>query len=167
MATAVVTIPKKKRPWPVAGSVAGRSSARELFEKPIDNSHLHREPDPQKNRQCFALMGMVGLAFIFILVLAVAHFRCVRYGYQIERLKAQQADLAVWNRRLRLEQALLSDPQRIDRLARNDLGLAPPQPQQVVHLGGTGVQASMPSAPVVAHNFGSLAPARRSIPRDP
>ena len=40
------------------------------------------------------------------------------------------------NRRLRLEEAALADPQRIDTLARAQLGLASPQPQQVIPMGG-------------------------------
>jgi cell division protein FtsL len=70
------------------------------------------------------------------LLLASQHFQGVRYGYQIEQLKAERTALEEWNRQLRLEQASLADPQRIDTLARRKLGLTPPKPEQVVPMGG-------------------------------
>ena len=68
-------------------------------------------------------------------MLAWQHFQSVRTGYGIEQIKAQRSSLAEWNRELRLEQASLADPQRIDTLARAKLGLAPPTARQVIRLG--------------------------------
>jgi cell division protein FtsL len=171
MATAPVLVPELQRPLrpvvPLRGT-SGRSQPREvLFEKAIDNSRLYREVDPEKHRQCFTLLGMVGLAFIFVFFFAWEHFRCVRYGYEIEQLKSQRTALTVWNERLHLEQALLADPQRIDRLARADLGLTPPGSQQIVRLDGSRGQSRHSNDPVFARNFESLAPAARGNPREP
>ncbi len=116
---------------------AGRSHFTEFhFVKRIDNSRLRREVDPARRRDCFALLGLSALVFVFVLLFAWQHFECVRCGYQTEQLKAQQAALVEWNHQLHLEQAALADPHRIDALARSELGLAPPEAQQVIQLRG-------------------------------
>jgi cell division protein FtsL len=76
----------------------------------------------------------------------------VQYGYRIEQLKAQKATMDEWNHQLRLEHASLADPQRIDRLARQELGLAPPAPQQVIRVGPEGE----PGSSVLARNMTAL-----------
>jgi cell division protein FtsL len=168
MATAPAIVPQIPRQPRLTTVPAGRSQLREvLFEKRIDNSHLYRELDPEKQRQCFTLLGMVVLAFAFVFFFAWEHFRCVRYGYEIEQLKSQCAALTVWNERLHLEQALLADPQRIDRLARADLGLTAPQSQQIVRVNSKGSQLRNSRAPVFARNVESMSPASRGNPREP
>jgi cell division protein FtsL len=168
MATVPAIIPQTRRQPRLVASRAGRSQLRELlFEKPIDNSRLYREVDPEKNQECLALMGMVALIFMFIFFFAWEHFRCVRYGYQIEQLRSQEAALAVWNQRLHLEQALLADPQRIDRLARANLGLVPPQTRQIVRVDGNEAQPKGSTTAVLARSFSSLASATRGNPREP
>jgi cell division protein FtsL len=168
MATAPAIVPEIQRRPRLATVPAGRSQLREiLFEKPIDNSHLYRELDPEKHRQCLTLLGMVVLAFVFVFFFAWEHFRCVRYGYEIEQLKSQCTALAVWNQRLHLEQALLADPQRIDHLARADLGLTAPQSQQIVRVNSGGSSSGTSTAPVFARNLESMSPPRRGNPREP
>jgi cell division protein FtsL len=126
------------------------------FVKRIDNSSLRREVDPVRRRECYSLLGLGVVAFLFCLVFAWQHFQCVQYGYQIEQLKAQQQTLEQWNHQLRLEQASLTDPQRIDRLARQELGLVAPSPQQVIHVGPD----SEPESSVLARNLAAPGPAR-------
>ena len=46
------------------------------------------------------------------------HFRAIEYGYQIESAKRELNDLTEMNRALRLEDAILRDPERIDVMAR-------------------------------------------------
>jgi cell division protein FtsL len=168
MATAPAIVPKLPRRPRLATAPAGRSQLREiLFEKPIDNSHLYRELDPEKHRQCLTLLGMVVLAFLFVFFFAWEHFRCVRYGYEIEQLKSQRTALSVWNERLHLEQALLADPQRIDRLARADLGLTAPQSQQIMRVNSKASPRGGSSAPVFARDLESMSPVRRGNPREP
>ncbi len=169
MATLPVFIPEPRRqPRRPAGPIPVRAPCRDLvFEKEIDNSRLSREVSPERRRECVTLMGAGALAFIFIFFFGWEHFRCVRYGYEIGRLKSEQEELTLWNQRLRLEQALLADPQRIDRLARTDLGLAQPEPQQVVRIDRSGGRPSQPGIPVLAHNFAPQRPAARGNPREP
>src|SRR6266568_2169092 len=152
MATATVPFPQirhkpararkpasKKRPQLASASRGGFPDV--YFVKRIDNSRVRRELNPDRRRQCFTLLGLCSLVFVCGLMLAWQHFQCVRTGYGIEQLKAQRSSLAEWNRELRLEQASLADPQRIDMLARAKLGLAPPTARQVIRLGANGEPA--------------------------
>src|SRR5581483_10583082 len=61
------------------------------------------------------------------------HFKAIEYGYKISELKVQRDNLVEMNRALRLEEASLRDPERIDKLARN-MGLVSPQPGQVIRM---------------------------------
>jgi cell division protein FtsL len=133
MATAAAALPRPRR-RPRNQPVSGRSSLPVFYTvKRIDNSRLHREVNPEQRRECFALMGLTVVVFFFVFMYAWQHFQCVRYGYQIQQLKTQQAALEQWNNQLRLEHASLADPQRIDALARRT-GLASPSPDQIIRV---------------------------------
>jgi cell division protein FtsL len=121
--------------------------------KHIDNSRLVREVDVERRRECFSLLGLGVLVFLFVLLFAWQHFQCVRYGYQTEQCKAQRTTLEEQNHQLRLEQAALADPQRIDTLARTRLGMVSPSPQQVIRVGEPEPAADALEGPVLARNF--------------
>lgn len=164
MATAPVLVPEpKKRKAPVR--VAGRPRFTDVyFDRSIDNSRLIAQPDPADNQRFIRVIGFCAAAFAFLFAIGMIHFECVRYGYQIAELKSQSVKLNDANQKLRLEQALLSNPQRIDALARQDLALAPAAPQQVIRLG-----ANVPEAapPVEARNSGTPALNPRGNSREP
>ncbi len=155
MATVAVTVPKaRRRPRNAPCLAAGRAAFPEVyFLKRIDNSRLRREVDPEKRRECFSLLGLGILVFLFGLLFARQHFQCVRDGYQVEQLKAQRETLEEWNRQLRLEQASLADPARIDALARKELGLAPPGPRQMIPLDDALGSPAHTESPEFARNF--------------
>jgi cell division protein FtsL len=96
------------------------------------------------------------LVFLFGLLFAVQHFQGLRYGYQVEQLKAQRSAMQDWNHQLRLEHASLADPQRIDKLARKKLGLVSPLPQQVIFLSGETGRPAGAGKPVLARNFSAV-----------
>ena len=153
MATATITLPKTRR-RPRSGPAAGRASFPEFyFVKHIDNSRLVREVDVERRRECFSLLGLGVLVFLFVLMFAWEHFQCVRHGYQLEQLKSEYATLEEQNHQFRLEQAALADPQRIDTLARTRLGMVSPGPQQVVRVGESEAAFNAPGDPVMARNF--------------
>jgi cell division protein FtsL len=103
------------------------------FRKAIDNSRLVKVEDPRRARE----MKQFGLALccLFLLVMgyALQHFRAIEYGYKIETLRSTRDNLTEMNRALRLEEASLRDPERIDVKARM-LGLQPLQPGQVLRM---------------------------------
>jgi cell division protein FtsL len=121
------------------------------FTKNIDNSRLVKVDDPQRNRE-MKTFG-IALACLCLLVLSYAwqHFKAIEYGYAISELKTQRDSLVEANRALRLEEASLRDPERIDKLAKG-LGLVSPQPGQVVRLdtapSDTGMPVLASAAPV-------------------
>ena len=168
MATVATTIPRprpKRRPrnQPASGR-AGFPDA--YFVKRMDNSQLRREVDREKRRECYSLLALGMLVFLVGLLYGLEHFECVRHGYQIEELRSQRAALERWNRELRLKQAALADPQRIDSLARNGLGLAPPAPEQMIPIGP---RQAAPRSPIFAENAPAAAdvdgPERRTSNR--
>ncbi|PYV22171.1 MAG: hypothetical protein DMG24_17595 [Acidobacteria bacterium] len=159
MASAAASLPRRRanavRPRarrPRNQPAAGRAPIlHTYYVKRINNCRLRREIDWPKLRECYSLLGLVTLAFVFGLLYACQHFNCVRYGYRIEELKSQRAVLEEWNRELRLKQASLTDPQRIDTLARRRLGLVPPDPQQVILLDPAPTESD--GRPEFANNF--------------
>lgn len=102
-----------------------------LFAKRFDNTRLVKAADPvrAKEMRTFAIVMLV--LFGLIMTYGLQHFSGLEYGYRIESEKAQMRQLQEQNRQLRLTEAQLSDPARIDALSR-ELGLAVPAPGQVV-----------------------------------
>jgi cell division protein FtsL len=70
--------------------------------------------------------------FSLIMVYGLQHFYAIENSYRIESEKQVRDQLREENRQLRLSEAQLSQPGRLDGMARQ-LGLAEPQPGQVVH----------------------------------
>jgi hypothetical protein len=103
------------------------------FTKAIDNSRLVKASDPQRNREMRQFFASVACLFVLFMVYALQHFSAIEYGYKIEAQKKQREELIEANRALRLEEASLRDPERIDVLARR-MGLGSPQVGQVQRL---------------------------------
>jgi cell division protein FtsL len=103
------------------------------FSKAIDNSRLVRVSDPRRRREIRMFSASVAALFLVMMFYAWQHFRAIEYGYRIEAQKAERDRLVELNRALKLEEASLRDPGRIDPLARQ-MGLASPEPGQVVRM---------------------------------
>jgi cell division protein FtsL len=101
--------------------------------KPIDNSRLVKVEDPVRSREMRQFGIALGVLFLLVMTYAWQHFKAIEYGYKIESLKVQREGLTDANRSLRLEEASLRDPERIDNLARK-LGLQAPQAGQVIRM---------------------------------
>jgi cell division protein FtsL len=102
-------------------------------------------------RECYALLGLGVMIFLFFFLFVWQSFAFVRDGYELESARNDQKALLEWNRQLRVEHAALADPQRIDALARKELGLAMPEPHQVIRLGVDAPAAEGP--PEFAQNL--------------
>lgn len=135
MAPAAVQVPvaPRRRSWTGTPEI--------YFTKSIDNSRLVKMEDPRRTRE-MRQFG-IALAFLFVLVMGYAfqHFKAIEYGYKIEALKSRRTNLIEMNRALRLEEASLRDPERIDRIAR-EMGLQSPQAGQVVRMDGSTPESS-------------------------
>jgi len=113
------------------------------FSKPIDNSRLVKVEDPRRGRERKQLGIALCCLFLLVMTFAWQHFRAIEYGYKIESLKIQRDGLLEENRAMRLEEASLRDPARIDPLARQ-LGLQSPQAGQVVRMDTALPESSAP-----------------------
>jgi cell division protein FtsL len=113
------------------------------FSKPIDNSRLVKLEDPKRSREMRQFGVALGCLFLLVMTYTWQHFKAVEYGYKVESLKAQRDGLLEENRALRLEEASLRAPDRIDKLAR-DFGMQPPQAGQVVSMDAASSDTGMP-----------------------
>jgi hypothetical protein len=89
------------------------------------------------------------------MIYGLQHFYAIEGGYRVEAEKQALKQLREDNRQLRLAEAQLTQPGRVDTIARQ-LGLAEPQPGQVIHPNGRP-DAGTPSIAQVT----PLAPAPR------
>jgi len=122
------------------------------FAKAIDNSRLVKVEDPRRTREMKQFCTAMAVLFLLVFTYAWQHFKAIEYGYQIESAKRELASITEMNHALRLEDASLRDPERIDLLARR-MGLVPPEPGQVIRMEGSGSETQGPvmasNAPVV------------------
>ncbi|MBI2682764.1 MAG: cell division protein FtsL [Acidobacteriales bacterium] len=116
-----------------------------FFAKSIDNTRLVAAADPQRTKEMRVFFASVACLFILSMAYALQHFSAIEYGYKIEAQKKFREELIEANRSLRLEEASLRDPERIDVLARR-MGLESPRAGQMQRLEVNGD----PAVPVMA-----------------
>jgi len=116
-----------------------------MFTRHYDNSRLVKAPDPVRVRQMRVFSVAVAVLFSLVMVYGLQHFSAIEGSYRVEQEKQQLDQLREENRQLRLAEAELTQPARIDTLAQQ-YGLAAPEPGQIVH----GDARMDPSAPVLA-----------------
>ncbi len=115
-----------------------------FFTKHIDNSRIVKADDPVRRREMRTFTAVMSVLFLLVMVYVWQHFSAIEIGYHVEAQKSQVEQLREDNRQLRLSEAQLTDPGRIDKMAKQ-LGLDAPQPGQVVRPDGGD-----PNAPVLA-----------------
>src|SRR5579863_3171714 len=121
-----------------------------FFTKHIDNSRIVKADDPERRREMKIFSAVMTVLFALVMVYVYQHFSAIEMGYQIEAQKTQVEQLREQNRQIRLTEAELTEPQRIDKIARQ-LGLDAPQPGQVVRTDGFGGQDGTMAASVATH----------------
>ena len=102
------------------------------FTRNFDNSRLVKAADPVRVREMRVFAAAITVLFSLIMIYGLQHFSAIESSYSVEAEKQVRDRLREENRQLRLSQAQLTQPGRIDGMARQ-LGLAEPQPGQVVH----------------------------------
>jgi hypothetical protein len=103
-----------------------------IFTRHIDNSRLVKAPDPVRVRQMRIFSAAVTVLFSLVMIYGLQHFSAIEGSYRVESEKQVLDQLREDNRQLRLAEDQLTQPSRIDGMARQ-LGLAEPQPGQVIH----------------------------------
>jgi cell division protein FtsL len=102
------------------------------FARHIDNSRLVKAADPMRVREMRLFCAAICVLFSLVMIYGMQHFYAIEGGYRVEQEKQTLNQLREDNRQLRLAQAELTQPGRIDLMARQ-FGLAAPQPGQVIH----------------------------------
>ena len=123
-------------------------------------STTHRAPKAHRG----VLILVVTFSFITMAALMYVGRRhaVLRYGYQLSRASQRVAALRESNRRLDIELAMLSAPERIRGLA-TQLGMIPVPPDRirvVNRASGTAAAPAVQPRPVV---IGATAPASRGL----
>src|ERR1700734_3717740 len=113
-----------------------------FFAKHIDNTRLVKADDPERRREMRTFSAVMSVLFVLVMVYVWQHFSAIEIGYHVEAQKQQVEQLREENRQLRLSEAQLTDPGRIDRMARQ-LGLEEPLPGQVVRPEGGDPNAAV------------------------
>ena len=140
---------------PVARKAFWTGTPEIYFHKTIDNSRLVKVDDAQRNREMRSFACVLAFLFLCVFGYTWQHLKAIEYGYQIETMKQELNGQVELNSALRLQQAKLRAPERIDQLARR-MGLVPPQPGQVVPMddnatdNGAPVMASVAPVSVLA-----------------
>jgi cell division protein FtsL len=102
------------------------------FPKHFDNSRLVKAADPERVREMRLFSAAITVLFSLIMVYGLQHFYAIEGGIRVEAEKQVREQLREENRQLRLAEAQLTEPGRIDSMARQ-LGLAELQPGQLVY----------------------------------
>jgi cell division protein FtsL len=111
-----------------------------FFTKHIDNSRIVKADDPQRRRDMRMFTTVMTIFFMLTMVYVWQHFSAIEVGYNVEDAKHKVEQMREDNRQLRLMDAQLSEPGRIDHIAK-ELGLDEPQPGQVVRQDASGNMA--------------------------
>jgi len=99
--------------------------------KNIDNSRVIRNLAPNHMRECVRVVSLGALIALGAFLYAWQHFETIQLRYQLESLRSERAQATELNQELKLEVAGLRAPERIDMIARRQLGLTAPVPGQV------------------------------------
>ena len=102
-----------------------------FFTKHIDNSRIVKADDPERRAEMRTFTFVMSIFFVCVMTYVWQHFSSIEVGYRVEAQKQQVEQMREENRQLRLTEAQLTDPNRIDQMAKQ-LGLDAPQPGQVV-----------------------------------
>jgi cell division protein FtsL len=91
-----------------------------------------KERRPGRRKQVLIWAAVLTLVVAELLFYTWCQVQCVRTGYQIARESRRQQELTSYQNNLNVELARLKAPVNISRMAREQLSLAMPEPQQIV-----------------------------------
>ncbi len=78
-----------------------------------------------------AIALLVAASVAVALVHVFIHLQVIQAGYDLAREHQLQHDLVEKNQQLRLELATRSDPEQVERRAREELHMTPPEPSAI------------------------------------
>jgi cell division protein FtsL len=102
-----------------------------FFARSLDNSRLIKAADPVRIREMRVFSAAAVVLLSLVMFYGLQHFYAIESSYRIETEKQSLDQLREENRQLRLSEAELTQPGRIDQMARS-YGLTQPQAGQVI-----------------------------------
>jgi cell division protein FtsL len=102
------------------------------IKKDIRNNPVVREVDRQQKREFARTTWLVAAIVGMLLFTAWQRFGIVNNGYEVQKLQVTLAAEQASNRKLRLEVETLRAPQRLERIAINDLHMQAPAPKDTL-----------------------------------
>ena len=110
----------------------------ETFEyairKDVKNNPIVREVDERRQRELWQSLGIGVMLVLVLLFTAWQHFELLRHGYRLEQMQRERATEEDINRHLRLEIETLRAPQRIEKLAIEQMGMVAPGAEEAIIL---------------------------------
>lgn len=125
----------------------------EAFEyairKDVRNNPIVREVDERRQRELWSSLGVGVVLVLVVMFSAWQHFELIRHGYQLDEMQKQRAAEEEVRQHLRLEMESLRAPQRIEKVATEQLGMVAPTSDDAVVLERV-LPGETPSRSVVA-----------------
>jgi cell division protein FtsL len=121
------------------------------IRKDVRNNPIVREVDEQRQRELWQSIGIGCLLVLVLLFSAWQHFELLRHGYRVDEMQRQRAMEEEIKRHLRLELEALRAPQRIERLATEQLGMVAPGMNEAIVLERITVPDRASSSLVAEH----------------
>jgi cell division protein FtsL len=104
----------------------------DLVPKAIDNSQVVREVDPRSSRDLWLLVLLAATLVGGLVLYAWPSLEIRQTTLARELMSKERERLLEANRKLRLEKAALENLRRVETIARRDLGLVTPAPENLV-----------------------------------
>src|SRR5882672_9334422 len=104
------------------------------FEKRIINNNVIRETDAKGHRDYIIVTALAAMFLFGLFAYGWQHYQWIQYGYHIQEAQKKKEQLTEVGQQLRLERASLRSTERIDAIARRELGMVLPEKGQVVTL---------------------------------
>jgi cell division protein FtsL len=106
--------------------------------KAVRNEQLVRELDRKRHRELFRVAFLAVVLTIAVIVYAWPHLELIQIGYRMEELRQRRDELVEVKHHLELQRATESDPARIESIARRELGMVYPGPEEFLVLEPVG-----------------------------
>jgi len=95
------------------------------------NARMVKEKDRARAKELRRLLICGAAILVPLLVYVWQRVDFLRVSYQVEALKKERQELQEKNKHLSVERSFLMSPDRIERMARKELGLVDPPPSDV------------------------------------
>ena len=123
-------IPARAGPAP-----SSRLKTPYLLPRPPRNRYLVRQRDRRRMRELVRVGVAILVVGLALLGYTWLHLELLGSGYRVEGLERQLRELERRERHLRLEEAYLASPPRVEVRASKELGMRPPELDQLLFAG--------------------------------